>query len=291
MDTTTDTNIITTTSITNDTDTNTTTTTTATDHNITLCFQKLIQTIYDGDIDTISLLLKESPYIVNMKSDVNDFTTLHYVCRDGPSNFAKHVSYDDKTKIAKLLIDNGADVNVISKDGRTPLMYSCLVEHIDMIRLLIKNGADVNKTDKNGQASINYVMNFLPGQTSDDALFELVKADVNVPVGHRFEKKVRRLKQVVTIMKLKEEVLTLKKENLELQEENEFLQLQIDLQPPALPYLNDNDNDNDSNYKKYRGGGKLFHQVEDHYYEQAKKQKKTNNNNDNDNNNNISYIN
>lgn len=253
------------------------------DNDSSYCLKKIFDAIYNGDIDTISLLIKESPSIVNMKSDRNDFTSLLVVCRDGPSHFAKPVSYDDKTKIAKLLIDNGADVNCTSKDGRTPLMYACLTDHIDMIRLLIKNGADINITDKNQQPAMNYVMNFLPGETSDNAMFELVKAGANVPVGHRFENKVKKLKQLVENMRMKEEIATLKKEKL-----------QIDLQPPpVLPYLNDDDNndnnnnnDNDSDSKKYRGGGRLFHQVEEHYYEHAKKQKQTNDNDDD-----ISYIN
>jgi len=44
------------------------------------------------------------------------------------------------------LIANGADVNGLDEDGRTPLMTAILTEHPDMkmIEMLIANGADVN---------------------------------------------------------------------------------------------------------------------------------------------------
>jgi ankyrin repeat protein len=48
-------------------------------------------------------------------------------------------------KVVKLLLDNGADVNVRNEDGRTPLTYASSAE---MTELLIKAGANPDIRDK-----------------------------------------------------------------------------------------------------------------------------------------------
>lgn len=44
----------------------------------------------------------------------------------------------------KLLIENGADVNVKDKDDLTPLHYASMNGYINIIKLLIKNSADID---------------------------------------------------------------------------------------------------------------------------------------------------
>ncbi|XP_022808803.1 uncharacterized protein LOC111345789, partial [Stylophora pistillata] len=54
-----------------------------------------------------------------------------------------HAASNGDTRVARLLIKNGADVN---KEGEeTPLTAAAQNGHTDMVRLLIENGADVNK--------------------------------------------------------------------------------------------------------------------------------------------------
>ena len=50
----------------------------------------------------------------------------------------------DDTKIAKFLIEKGADVNAKSRDGSTPLHSAAFLGHAEIAALLIQKGADVN---------------------------------------------------------------------------------------------------------------------------------------------------
>lgn len=59
------------------------------------------------------------------------YTSLHTACQHGD------------TKIAKLLLDNGADPNIT--DGQnSPLLTACEGRHTKIARLLLENGADPN---------------------------------------------------------------------------------------------------------------------------------------------------
>ena len=46
--------------------------------------------------------------------------------------------------VAKLLIENGADVNAVTDEKDTALHFVAIHGHVDVAALLLQNGADVN---------------------------------------------------------------------------------------------------------------------------------------------------
>ncbi len=67
-------------------------------------------------------------------------------------------SSNDVKKI-KRLIDTGADVNAIDKNGRTPLHFATLNKNIETVQLLIKFGANLQVTDHIGQTPLHIAAN------------------------------------------------------------------------------------------------------------------------------------
>jgi ankyrin repeat protein len=55
--------------------------------------------------------------------------------------------------IAKILLDNGAEVDTRADDGRTPLMLAASKGDNDLVALLLKAGADPTLTDQSGAAA------------------------------------------------------------------------------------------------------------------------------------------
>ncbi len=85
-----------------------------------------------GDPRTVALLLKAGASVDDKLQGSWDLpggmTPLHIAASDG--NLA----------ICKLLVDNGAFINVIDDEGRTPLNYAYANEHHSVVRFLVEKG-------------------------------------------------------------------------------------------------------------------------------------------------------
>ena len=51
--------------------------------------------------------------------------------------------------IMKYLIENGANINEETNDGRTPLFNACQSRHITLVKYLVKHGVNLNKEGNN----------------------------------------------------------------------------------------------------------------------------------------------
>lgn len=58
----------------------------------------------------------------------------------------------NRTDIARLLIERGADVNHVDKKGMTPLLYAASIDFGDsaVVELLLKSGANPQAKTKEG---------------------------------------------------------------------------------------------------------------------------------------------
>ncbi|CAG0910911.1 unnamed protein product, partial [Cyprideis torosa] len=58
------------------------------------------------------------------------------------------------TDIVELLIKHGADVNILSTSGNTPLIVACTNGHADVVRVLLKHGANREVHNENGHTPL-----------------------------------------------------------------------------------------------------------------------------------------
>jgi ankyrin repeat protein len=65
---------------------------------------------------------------------------------------------DNKLGFAKFILENGADINVTSTSGRTPLMEACEAKNTKAIELLLQYNPDVNIMDTLGETALTFAM-------------------------------------------------------------------------------------------------------------------------------------
>lgn len=96
----------------------------------------------EGDVDVVEHLLR-------LGADPNAITqmgtSLHNACAYAHEG------------VAQLLIENGANVNAVDEEGRTPLFDAVGSGSLNLVQLLLSNGAFVDKPDCNNQVPADLV--------------------------------------------------------------------------------------------------------------------------------------
>ena len=85
----------------------------------------------DGMVDDVRSLLQRNNININQKYCNYGGTLLHEACVYG------HI------EVVKLLIDYGADINVLNNRNETALFLSCWEGHYNIVKLLLDNNADI----------------------------------------------------------------------------------------------------------------------------------------------------
>ena len=85
--------------------------------------------------------------------------------RFGVSMLGRAASFNKEADVIELMLQNGADINVADRSGKTPLMAAASFNNNPaVIKTLLKYGADPNAVDNNG---INALMYAAAGQCSN----------------------------------------------------------------------------------------------------------------------------
>jgi hypothetical protein len=96
-----------------------------------------------GLTTSVKRLLSIRNINVNVKDDEYGATPLHYA------------AYNGHVEISRLLLQNGAEVNVKSISGSTPLHYAAYNGHVDILHLLVENGADLEAQNNGGERALH----------------------------------------------------------------------------------------------------------------------------------------
>jgi len=95
-----------------------------------------------GSTEAVNFLLQHGAK-VNIKSNINGYTTLMAACAN------------QNTGSASLLLEHGADVNALTRDGESALSIAAARLEPEIVALLLNHGAHVSGyADKNGQTPL-----------------------------------------------------------------------------------------------------------------------------------------
>jgi len=100
-------------------------------------YSPIFQATAHGDVKKVASLLDADPALVRARLDSGD-EPLHVAANDG------------KFAVAKLLIDRGADLNVVGGDDDSPLRAAARNGHLKIVKLLLARGAELEAADQSG---------------------------------------------------------------------------------------------------------------------------------------------
>lgn len=137
----------------------------------------VFDTARSGTVDEMKALMKIKKDTINAVNPMG-FTPLILACYRGNMEVAefliknvKNVDYDSSsgtaltavavkghTRLAKALLEKGANPNIADPTGITPLIYATEFENIELMKLLLTYKADKNQTDKEGKTPYDYAV-------------------------------------------------------------------------------------------------------------------------------------
>lgn len=124
--------------------------------------KKLVRQIKRGDLMSFQ------------KSIQNDSTLINFRFKDS-SNLLIVALKNNKTEIAKLLIEKGTEINIETKKHITPLLISTRLRQYDVTILLVKSGASINVEADYGETPLrNSMQLFKPDSILDFEIFKFL---------------------------------------------------------------------------------------------------------------------
>lgn len=136
--------------------------------------------LFDVVSDNRPEYVKIAKILIDNGANVNAMN----VYQDTPLIEACH--HSGSTEIVNLLISNGANVNLANKEKETPLMLACRSGYKDIVRILLENGANVNvkSTDSSPSTPLIEACKNEAGMNNTKEIIKMLLdagADVNFP--------------------------------------------------------------------------------------------------------------
>ena len=94
-----------------------------------------------GDFEKTKDLILSDANVNSVGSRTDKYTSLHQAAQYG------------RERITELLLLSGADPNIVSEYGQTPMMHACYYGQLGVIKLLVSWGADVKLRDESGRTA------------------------------------------------------------------------------------------------------------------------------------------
>jgi hypothetical protein len=103
---------------------------------------QLMEAAYLGHVKTLNFLLDHG-VDVNFQDEQYGASALHAAAQGG------------REEIVKILLKRGADVNLKSKEGNTPLMAAAFNHHESVVKTLLAAGAEVNTKNQADETALS----------------------------------------------------------------------------------------------------------------------------------------
>ena len=97
--------------------------------------------VAEDDVEAVERLLREGVEINAVKGEFKTSILMEAAVRGNVG-------------VMKLLIENGADLNMTDKDGWTALMGATVQGHMESVKLLLEQGVEVNAKNNNGETAL-----------------------------------------------------------------------------------------------------------------------------------------
>jgi tetratricopeptide (TPR) repeat protein len=127
--------------------------------------ERLVSAVMNDDMITVKKLIKDNVSI-NARVFINGASPLY------------SASYRGNLEMVKLLVENGADINIRMYRGFTPLMGALSMRQHGVVRYLLSRNASVNMADCRGETPLMHAV----GSMTTQEIIELLiakGADVN----------------------------------------------------------------------------------------------------------------
>lgn len=121
------------------------------------------------DVQTVQEIIKNNPELINKPNfNAESKTPLH------------KAAYEGHYAIAKILIDNGAEINARDKFDETSLHEAARYGKTEIVKLLVEHNADINALNKDNKTPLFASTEVYDAGTSQDVIKVLLDAGAGI---------------------------------------------------------------------------------------------------------------